>query len=154
METACQRGQERQLRGKPLLKNGLLAEEQRFFLTLPSQTFEAHRVVQAHADSLSLARFDRNSYSVPTKYAHRLVTVVGTVDEVRLIFEDQLIARHERDWGKEQFHYEPLHHLALLERGRRPKGDRRAGSTTQSPSKSGACQCASVCRGRFIRNCL
>jgi len=116
LETACQRDQERQLRGKPLPKNGLLAEEQRFFLTLPSQTFEAHRVVQAHADSLSLVRFDRNSYSVPTKYAHRLVTVVGTVDEVRLIFEDRLIARHERDWGKEQFHYEPLHYLALLER--------------------------------------
>lgn len=72
--------------------------------------------MQAHADSLSLVRFDRNSYSVPTKYAHRLVTVVGTVDEVRLIFEDRLIARHERDWSKEQFHYEPLHYLALLER--------------------------------------
>ena len=116
LETACQRDQERQLRGKPLPKNGLLAEEQRFFLTLPSQTFEAHRVMQAHADSLSLVRFDRNSYSVPTKYAHRLVTVVGTVDEVRLIFEDRLVARHERDWGKEQFHYQPLHYLALLER--------------------------------------
>jgi hypothetical protein len=72
--------------------------------------------VQAHADSLSLVRFDRNSYSVPTQYAHRQITVVGTVDEVRLIFENQLVARHERDWDKEQFHYEPLHYLALLER--------------------------------------
>ena len=116
LETACDHDLKRQLRGKPLPKNELLTEEQRIFLPLPSQTFEAHRVVQAHADSLSLVRFDRNSYSVPTKYAHRLVTVVGTVDEVRLIFEDRLIARHERDWSKEQFHYEPLHYLALLER--------------------------------------
>jgi hypothetical protein len=116
LEVACQRDLGRQLRGKPLPKKDLLSEEQRIFLPLPSQTFEAHRVVQAHADSLSLVRFDRNSYSVPTKYAHRLVTVVGTVDEVRLIFEDRLIARHERNWGKEQFHYEPLHYLALLER--------------------------------------
>ena len=96
--------------------NGETVKVALFVMTLPSQTFEAHRIVQAHVDSLSLVRFDRNSYSVPTKYAHRQVTVVGTVDEVRLIFEDRLIARHERDWGKEQFHYEPLHYLALLER--------------------------------------
>ena len=117
LEAACRRDLERQLRGKPLPKKDLLSEEQqRFFLSLPEQTFEAHRVVQAHADSLSLVRFDRNSYSVPTQYAHRQITIVGTVDEVRLIFENQLVARHERDWSKEQFHYEPLHYLALLER--------------------------------------
>jgi len=117
LEAAFQRDLERQLRGQTLPKKDLLSEEQqRFFLSLPGQTFEAHRVVQAHADSLSLVRFDRNSYSVPTQYAHRQITVVGTVDEVRLIFEDQLVARHERDWSKEQFHYEPLHYLALLER--------------------------------------
>ena len=117
LEAVCQRDLERQLRGQPLPKKDLLAEEQqRFFLSLPGQTFEAHRAVQAHADSLSLVRFDRNSYSVPTQYAHRQITVVRTVDEVRLIFENQLVARHERDWNKEQFHYEPLHYLALLER--------------------------------------
>jgi len=117
LEAACQRDLERQLRGQPLPKKDLLAEEQqRFFLSLSGQTFGAHRVVQARADSLSLVRFDRNSYSVPTQYAHRQITVVGTVDEVRLIFESQLVARHERDWDKEQFHYEPLHYLALLER--------------------------------------
>ena len=116
LEAACRRDLERQLRGKPSPKKELLTEEQPAFLALPQQSFEAHRVQQAHVDSLSLVRFDRNSYSVPVKYAHRQVTVVGTVDEVRLIFEDRLIARHERDWGKEQFHYEPLHYLALLER--------------------------------------
>ena len=101
LEAACRRDLERQLRGKPLPKKDLLSEEQqRFFLSLPEQTFEAHRVVQAHADSLSLVRFDRNSYSVPTQYAHRQITIVGTVDEVRLIFENQLVARHERDWSK------------------------------------------------------
>ena len=117
LEAACQRDLERQLRGKPSPKQELLTEErQRFFLSMPRETFEAHRVAQAHVDSLSLVRFDRNSYSVPTKYAHRQVTVVGTVDEVRLIFDDCEVARHERDWGKEQFHYAPLHYLALLER--------------------------------------
>jgi hypothetical protein len=29
---------------------------------------------------------------------------------------DQLVARHARDWAKENVHYQPLHYLALLER--------------------------------------
>ena len=67
-------------------------------------------------DALSLVRFDTNSYSVPTKYAHRKVTVVATVSQVKLIHEDRLIATHSRMWGREQTRYNPLHYLALLER--------------------------------------
>jgi hypothetical protein len=80
---------------------------------------------------------------VPTKYAHRQITVVGTVDEVRLIFEDRLVARHERDCGKEQFHYEPLHYLALLERGHRPKGG-RGGFDHAKPFEEWTCRSASA----------
>ena len=61
-------------------------------------------------------RFDTNSYSVPVKYAHRQITVVATVDEVRLVYDDRLVARHPRSWRKEQYLYNPIHYLALLER--------------------------------------
>ena len=71
---------------------------------------------QAAADSQSLVRFDTNSYSVPVKYAHRKITVIATVEEVRLVYEDRLIARHRRCWQKEQYIYDPVHYLALLER--------------------------------------
>ena len=47
---------------------------------------------------------------------HRTIPVVATVDEVRLIFEDRLIARHPRHWGRERYLFEPIHYLALLER--------------------------------------
>lgn len=116
LEEACRRDLERQLRGKPSPKEQLLVEERSRFRPLPSETFEARRVVQAQANSLSLVRFDRNSYSVPTEFAYHDITAIGTVDEVRLVHGDQLVARHERDWGKEQFHYDPVHYLALLER--------------------------------------
>ncbi len=107
----------RQLRGKPSPKQTLLAEEQESFLRpLPEQTFEARRLGQTNADSLSLVRFDTNSYSVPTKYAYRKITIVATIDEVRLIFEDRLIACHRRHWGREQYFFDPVHYLALLER--------------------------------------
>ncbi|HSG70020.1 MAG TPA: IS21 family transposase [Planctomycetaceae bacterium] len=113
----CQHDLARQLRGKPVPKQALLEEERDHFLRpLPKQTFEACRLGQANADSLSLVRFDTNSYSVPTKYAHRSITIVATIDEVRFLFEDRLIARHERHWGKKQYFFDPVHYLALLER--------------------------------------
>ncbi|MEO1019730.1 MAG: IS21 family transposase [Pseudomonadota bacterium] len=114
LSTACKQDLDRKLRGKSACKRTLLGEEQ--LRPFPKQTFEAHRLSHAHADSLSLVRFDTNSYSVPTKYAYRSITIVATIDEVRLIYEDQLIARHRRDWGREQYCFDPVHYLALLER--------------------------------------
>jgi hypothetical protein len=112
----CQHDLEHQSRGKSANKRLLLEEERSAFLSLPTRPFEARRITAAAASSQSLVRFDRNSYSVPTKYAHRKVTVVATVDEVRLVFGDKLIAKHRRCWEKEQFFYEPIHYLSLLER--------------------------------------
>jgi hypothetical protein len=85
-------------------------------LPLPKSTFEARRVEPAQANSLSLVRFDGNDYSVPTRYAHQKVTAIGGIEEVRLMVRDQLVAKHPRDWSKEQVHYDPVHYLALLER--------------------------------------
>ncbi len=112
----CRRDLERSVRGKPGTVATLLTEERVAFLPLPPRTFEARRVTQASADSLSLVRFDTNSYSVPTRYAHCRLTVIATVDEVRLVYEDRLVARHPRCWAREQFLFNPLHYLELLER--------------------------------------
>lgn len=103
-------------RGKPGPKAELLADDQAAFLPLPRQAFEARRIEQASADSQSLVRFDTNSYSVPVPYAHRPLTVVATVAEVRLVYGERLVARHRRCWQKEQYLFEPVHYLALLER--------------------------------------
>ena len=112
----CRADLERRVRGQSTTKQGLLEEEQRALLPLPKQSFEARRVELAKANSLSLVRFDTNDYSVPTAYAHRHVTAVGNIQEVRLIVNDRVIARHPRDWARENVHYDPLHYLALLER--------------------------------------
>ena len=112
----CESSLQHRSRGKPVCKAEMLGEDQAAFLPLPGREFEARRLDQASADSLSLVRFDRNSYSVPTKYAHREITIVATIDEVRLIHADRLIARHKRSWNKEQLFFDPVHYLALLER--------------------------------------
>jgi len=112
----CQADLDRQLYGKSAPKAVLLEEERPALLPIPPQEFEARRVKPASVSSLSLVRFDTNNYSVPVKYAHRKVLVVATVDEIRLVHEDRLIARHPRHWGREKYLFEPVHYLALLER--------------------------------------
>jgi len=113
----CSDDLKRQLRGKPSPKSALLAEEQqRYLRPFPKQAFEARRLDQANANSLSLVRFETNSYSVPTKYAYRKITIIATIDEVRLVFDDRLIACHRRHWGRGQDIFDPVHYLALLER--------------------------------------
>lgn len=112
----CSEDLERTLRGKPKCKGELLTEECGSMLCLPKEPFEARRTTEAGANSLSLVRFDDNSYSVPVKYAHRKIAITATVDKVRLSFEDQLLATHTRHWGRQQYIFDPVHYLALLER--------------------------------------
>jgi len=42
--------------------------------------------------------------------------VVATVEEVRLVYEDRMVAKHARCWDREKIFFEPIHYLALLER--------------------------------------
>jgi transposase len=116
LERKCRMDLERRLRGKTTTKAQRLEEERSAMLDLPRQGYEARRVEQRRSDSLSLVRFDRNSYSVPVRYAHRPVTVVAGIDEVRLVVDNHLVARHRRHWGREHTEYDPIHYLALLER--------------------------------------
>jgi transposase len=112
----CREDLGRCLRGKPATKGELLDEERAAFLPPPAEAFAAHRVKPAKASSLSLVRFDTNDYSVPTAYAHRAVTVVAGVDDVRIVADDLTVACHPRRWDRHRVTYDPIHYLALLER--------------------------------------
>src|SRR4051812_3519773 len=116
LEADCRADLLRRLRGKPATKGERLAEERAAMLPLPTEAFTAARVEQPTADSLSLIRFDTNDYSVPTEFAHHKVTAVGTVDAVRVVVGDRVVASHRRRWGHEGVSYDPVHYLALLER--------------------------------------
>ncbi len=77
--------------------------------------YEACDKVTTRVTSLSLVRFDRNDYSVPTAYGHRQVLVKGFVDRVVIGCGAQEIARHPRSYEREDMIFEPRHYLALLE---------------------------------------
>lgn len=112
----CQADLAERVRGRPSSKQDRLSEDQSAFLPVPKQPFEARRVGERTVDYQSLVRFDDNEYSVPGRYAHRKLLVVATVQEIRLVYEDRLIAPHPRCWDRERTFFDPIHYLALLER--------------------------------------
>jgi transposase len=116
LAAACYADLFRRVRGKVGTKAERLVEDRAALLSLPVESFEPRRVVQGHANSLSLVRFDRNDYSVPTAYAHHDVTVIGGIEDVALCNGTDVVACHARHWGKEQTMFDPIHYLALLER--------------------------------------
>ena len=116
LAAACYADLFRRVRGKVGTKAERLVEDRAAMLALPAEAFEPRRVAQGHANSLSLVRFDRNDYSVPTAYAHHEVTVIGGIEDVAITSGTDVIARHPRHWGKEHTTFDPIHYLALLER--------------------------------------
>src|SRR3954468_22806288 len=82
---------------------------------LPASPYDPCDRKPARVSSLSLVRYDRNDYSVPTAYGHRPVLVRGFVEEVVIACGAEIIARHPRSYEREDFIFEPRHYLALLE---------------------------------------
>ena len=99
-----------------LLPPELLAEEKQVFLPLPEVAFEACRIESRRVTSLSLVRFETNSYSTPVRYAHREVVVKAFADRVVICWKDETIACHRRSYAQHDYLFDPLHYLPLLER--------------------------------------
>jgi hypothetical protein len=77
--------------------------------------YDACEKLVTSVSSLSLVRYRRNDYSVPTTYGHREVLVRGYVHEVVISCGAEVIARHPRSYEREDFVFDPLHYLALIE---------------------------------------
>ena len=128
----------RRVRGKPQTKAERLDVDRAAMLALPSVAFEARRVEQRKASSLSLVRFDRNDYSVPTRFAHHDLTVVGGIDEVRIECPTELVAVHERHWGESTSATTPCTTWRCSSASPGP-------STSPGRSAIGCCRSASAC---------
>lgn len=111
----CIKRQRATLRGQTETIAERMKRDRAAFMPLPNGTFDASHKVSTRVSSQSLVRYRNNDYSVPVEYGHREVLVKGYVDRVEVCLGNQIIARHARCYGKEEFIYNPLHYLALLE---------------------------------------
>lgn len=115
------------LRPHPQFKDRLVGEvskeEKERLLALPDVLPSTELVAPASVDTTAFVRFGTNAYSVPSKYARSrdALTLVANDAEVRLLDGADVVARHERCWGKHQRIEEPAHRADLLEHKRRAR---------------------------------
>jgi transposase len=111
----CRRRMNDRLRGHAeTIGERLEADLAAFQSPLPP-AYDACEKIATTVSSLSLVRYRRNDYSVPTSYGHREVFVRGYVHEVVITCGGEVIARHPRSYEQEDFVFDPLHSLALIE---------------------------------------
>ena len=113
---ACEKRKVAVLRGKKESIAERLIRDRQALMQLPADAFDPCEKISTRVSSLSLVRYRNNDYSVPTAFGHHTVLVRGYVDSVVIACSSEVIASHRRCYGKEEFIYNPLHYLALLER--------------------------------------
>jgi hypothetical protein len=111
----CRRRRADCLRGHDETVGERLEHDLAAFQTPLPPHYDACEKVATTVSSLSLVRYRRNDYSVPTTYGHRDVLVRGYVHEVVIACGAEVIARHPRSYEREDFVFQPLHYLALIE---------------------------------------
>jgi transposase len=112
---SCRKRLADQLRGRDgTIGERLERDLAAFQMPLPAP-YDACEKRPGSVNSLSLVRYRNNDYSVPTAYGHRQVLIRGYVHEVVIACGAEVIARHPRTYEREDFVFDPLHYLALIE---------------------------------------
>ena len=116
LEERCLEHQGRQLRGHKETIGQRMERDLETLLALPATPYDASDKHVSRVSSLSLVRYRTNDYSVPVAYGHREVLVRGYVGEVVISCGAEVIARHRRSYDRDDFVFDPIHYLPLLER--------------------------------------
>ena len=115
LEEKCLERMERRLRGRKETIGERMARDLDVLLPLPATPYEACDKHTTRVSSLSLVRYRTNDYSVPVAYGHREVLVRGYVDRVVISCGAEVIARHSRSYHRDDYVFNPIHYLPLLE---------------------------------------
>ena len=91
-------------------------EEVKFLSAIPRFRFDTSKTAIAKVDDFSTVRYEKNNYSVPTKYLRKDVTVKGYANSICILHEGTVIATYSRQYGSGNTKYRLEHYIDLLER--------------------------------------
>lgn len=101
--------------------NELLAEEQKAFEPF-RETSDSYGLLHLRSVSPeSVIRFGTNCYSVPEELIGQVVTVRVAEKELRIYYDNQLVAQHQRSFGKKEWIRDLSHYQQTLEQKPRAK---------------------------------
>ena len=115
LEQRCLERMDARLRGQSETIGQRMERDLEALMPLPATPYDACEKQAGRVTSLSLVRYRTNDYSVPVAYGHREVLVRGYVDRVVISCGSEVIARHPRSYQRDDFVYDPVHYLPLLE---------------------------------------
>ena len=115
LERRCLERMDARLRGHLETIGQRMERDLDALLPLPDAPYDACDKQAGRVSSLSLVRYKINDYSAPVAYGHRDVLVRGYVDQVVISCGSEVIARHPRSYERDDFVYDPIHYLPLLE---------------------------------------
>ena len=116
LEQRCLERMDAKLRGHSETIGQRMERDLEVLLPLPPVAYDACEKQAGRVSSLSLVRYRTNDYSAPVAYGHRDVLVRGYVDQVVISCGSEVIAKHHRSYERDDFVYDPIHYLPLLER--------------------------------------
>lgn len=96
-------------------------QERKRLRPLPAIPFDADEVVPAVVNPHARVAFDGNRYSAPPAFARKTLAIRANRDELRLVHEGQVVARHARCYERGQLLVLPEHRLAALTLRQRPR---------------------------------
>lgn len=82
----------------------------------PMAPFDGYSEKILKVSTTCLVQYDRNRYSVPARYAGKLITLRAYADRLVFIGDHEVVAEHPRHFGRDQSYFEPWHYLPILER--------------------------------------
>ncbi len=115
LERRCLARMDAKLRGHTETIGQRMERDLEALRPLPAAPYDACEKQAGRVSSLSLVRYRANDYSAPVAYGHRDVLVKGYVDRVVISCGSEVIARHPRSYQRDDFVYDPIHYLPLLE---------------------------------------
>lgn len=92
----------------------VFAEEAAHLLALPENPFPVEERLEVKVGKTPYARFDWNDYSVPHSHVRRTLSVLATLDRVRILDGLELIATHPRSFDRDAQIEQPAHVEALV----------------------------------------
>jgi transposase len=78
------------------------AQERERLLVLPGDVFPSEEIKAVSAGKTPYVRFDLNDYSIPHTCVARTLTVAATLEQVRILEGQTLIATHPRSYDRRQ----------------------------------------------------
>lgn len=112
---ACLDDMQRRVRGENHLVAEVWQAEKAALLPVPAAAYQACTSHVVKVNPYSQVVFETNRYSVPAEYAGKQMVLCAYPFSVKIVYLDQVVAEHERCFGREQDVLNPLHYLGLLE---------------------------------------